>query len=195
MKLNPKIILAILLIGVIVMINRYGSFSSLKYEKYSSKDSELNVTMDYVSGWRYSEHRGSYGSYAQVQFIEPEDKDICASMVLTVRRSSKVKFKPLTVEAMADDLIARRMKLKDARALSRSKRRLLSSQAIDIELNYKTLDKLRSIDAKFVPIEERVILFKIGDKFYSLRYTNIEEEFKKFERAFYHCAKTLRLKK
>lgn len=195
MKLNPKIILAILLIGVIVMINRYGGFSSLKYEKYSSKDPELNVTMDYVLGWRYSEHRGSYGSYAQVQFVEPADKDICASMVLTVIRNSKVTFKPLTIEAMAEDLVAKRMKLKDARVLSRSKRSLLSSQAIDIELSYKTLDKLRSIDAKFVPFKEHIILFKIGDRFYNLRYTSIEEEFKKFERAFYHCAETLKLKR
>lgn len=194
MKLSLKIILVVLLIGGIFMISRYGNFGSLKYEKYSSKDPELNLTMDYISEWRYSEHRGSYGSYAQVQFYEPTKKDYGASFVVTVKKSSKVTFEPLTVEAMADDLVTKRMKLKDTKVLSSSKMRLLGLQAIDIELAYQTLDKLRSIDAKFIPAKERIVLFKRDDKFYTLRYINTAEEFKKFERAFYHCIKTLRIK-
>ena len=177
------------------MIMRYGSFDNVKYEEYSSKDPELNITMDYILGWRYSEHRGSYNSYAQVQFYGLKEKDFAPSMVVTVEHSSKVKFKPLTVEGMADDLITKRMKLKDAKVLSRSKMKLLGSQAMDIALTYKMLDKLYATDPKFIPFKERVVIFRKQDKFYTLRYMNPEEEFKKFDKAFYHCIKTLKLVK
>ena len=92
-------------------------------------------------------------------------------------------------------MIAKRMKLEDAEVLSRSKMRLLGSPAIDIALTYKKPDKLRSIDAKLIPFKERVVIFQKEDKFYTLRYMNPEEEFKKFDKAFYHCIKTLKLVK
>ena len=85
------------------MANQYGSSNELTYNKYSSEDSELNITMEYVSDWRYQEHRGSYDSYAQVQFYGAVKDKFAPSFVVTVERSSKVKFQPLTVEAMADD--------------------------------------------------------------------------------------------
>jgi hypothetical protein len=176
------------------MISRYGGFTSVKYEEYSSKDPALNITMDYISGWRYSEHRGSYNSYAQVQFYGPIKKDFAPSIVATVQRRSKVKVKPLTIEAIADDLIAKRMKLKDTKVLSRSKMKLLGSPAINIALTYKKPDKLRSMDAKFIPFKEGVVIFQKQGKFYTLRYMNPQEEFKKFSRAFYHCVKSLRMK-
>lgn len=196
MKLSLKIILVILLIvGGIFMLNRYGSFNSLKYEKYSSKDQELNITMDYISGWSYKENRGPSGSYAQVLFIEPKQEEgIKANIVLTVKSRSRVKFEPPTIETMAQDLTTKRLKLKDAKALSKSKMRLLNTEAKDIQLAYKTLDKLYSVDAKLIPARERIVIFKKDDKFYTLRYMNKEQEFKKFERAFSHCIKTLRIK-
>lgn len=177
------------------MISRYDSFAGVKYEEYASKDAELNITMDYISGWRYSEHRGSYNSYAQVQFYGLAKKDLAPSMVVTVEHSSKVKFEPLTVEGMADDLITKRMKLKDAKVLSMSKMTLLGSQAMDIALTYKTPDKLYATDARFIPFKERVVIFQKQDKFYTLRYMNPAKEFKKFDKAFYHCIKTLKLAK
>lgn len=177
------------------MIGRYGNFGGLKYESYSSKDPELNITMDYILGWDYKEHRGSYGSYAQVIFIEPKkEQGLKTHIVVTVKKSSKVKFKPLTIEAMWEDLLAKRLKLKDTKVLSKSNRKLLNTKAIDIELAYKTLDKLYRVDAELIPVKERIIIFEKGEKFYTLRYMNREEEFKKFERAFYHCIKTLRIK-
>lgn len=191
MKCSLKIILVILLLGVMFMVNRYGRFVGLKFEKYSSRDPELNITMDYILGWNYTEHRGSYGSYVQVMFIEPEAEkgSFKANIVVTVKKSSNLS----TVKSMAEDLLAKRLKLKEAKVLSNSKSRILNTEARDIQLAYKALDKLYSTDAKLIPIRERILVLKKGDKSYTLRYTNIEEEFKKFERAFYHCAKTLRL--
>ena len=175
------------------MISRRGSSDGIKYEKYTSKDTALSITMDYVSPWRYSEHRGSYNSYAQVQFYGEKEKDFAPSMVVTVEHSSKVKFKPLTVEGLADDLMAKRGKLKDAEVLSVSKMKLLDSEAIDIALTYKNLNKLHAVDARFIPYKERIVIFQKQDKFYTLRYMNPEDEFEKFDKAFYHCIKTLKL--
>lgn len=196
MKFFLKITVVIVIItgGIFMMGNRCSGLGSLKYEKYSSEDPELNITMDYISGWRYSEHRGSYGSYAQVQFYGAVKKDFAPSIVVTVERSSKVTFKPLTIGAMADDLIAKRMKLEDTKIVSRSKIKLLGGPAIDITLTYKKPDKLRSMEVKLIPFKEHLVIFQKDDRFYTLRYMNPEKEFEEFLRAFDHCIKTLRLK-
>ena len=196
MKLMLKKVFVYLLIGVIYMFSYYGCSSGLKYERYSSKDSKINITLDYVSGWLYSEHRGSQGSYAQVLFYEPtrKNKDFKAGMVVTVKDSSKIEVNPLSVEAVADDLLAKRLKLKDAKVLLKSKIRFFKTDAINVELSYKTLDKLYSVNAELIPVRERIVIFKRGDKFYFLRYENTDDEFDKFSKAFNHIIKTLRFK-
>lgn len=190
------IIFLFLMIGVMVMVGYYGLAGGLKYEKYSSKDPELGITMDYISGWRHSEHRGSFDSYAHVLFYEPkrEGKDYKAGMAVTAQKESKVEFRPLTIETAADDLLKKRMQFKEAKLLSRSKTKLLGEAAVDIRLAYRKLDKLYSVDAKLIPVKERVVIFKRGNKFYTLRYDNTEEEFKKLDSAFTHCIKSLRFK-
>jgi len=122
----------ILLTGGIYMFSCCGCSDGSKYEKYSSKDQELNINMDYISGWRYSEHRGSYNSYAQVQFYEPTgpDKDLAASIIVTVKKISKVKISPPTVETMIEDMQTKRLKFKDAKILSKTKMRLFGFVAI-----------------------------------------------------------------
>ena len=178
------------------MFSSYGCSGNLKYERYSSKDIEINISMDYISGWLYSEHRGSNDSYAQVIFYElaKKDKTSRVGMAVTVEKSSKVRFQPLTLEAMADDLLNKRLKFKDARILSKVNTSLFDTEALDIELSYKTLDKLYSADAKLIPVKERIIIFKRNDRFYTLRYENTEEEFNKFAQAFTHCIGTLKFK-
>lgn len=182
-----------LLLGVISMLNLFGCFSNLKYEKYSSKDPELNITMDYISGWLFSEHRGSYGSYAQVIFYEPESKDktLKAGIVVT---ANKIEPAFPTIKEFSDDLITKRLKFKDAAVLLKSKIELIGTEAINIELSYKTLDKLYGKDAKLVPVKEKIVVFKRNDKFYVVRYENTEEEFTKFYNAFNRIIKTLRFK-
>ena len=172
------------------MASRYG----MKYEQYSSKDPELNLTMDYIAGWRYIESRGSYNSYAQVQFLGPLQQDFAPSFAVTMEPRLKVKFRPLTIEGLANDLVVKRMKLKEAEVLSRSKIKLSGLDAIDITLAYKKPDKLRSIDAKFVPFKERVVIFQKQDKFYSAQYVNPTREFSRFARQFSHCLKTIKFK-
>ena len=195
MKLMPNKIFVYAVIGGLFMIGCNGCASGLGYEKYVSKDPKLNISMDYISGWLYSEHRGTQDSYAQVLFYEPDrkDKDRKAGIAVTVRDMSKVEFDPLSVEAAADDLLKKRLKLKDAKILSKSKIEFLRTVAVDIKLTYKTLDKLYSTDAKFIPVKERIVIFNRGGTFYTVRYENTAEEFERFEKAFSHCIKTLEL--
>jgi len=135
MKIYLKtIVVTMIAIGGIFMANQYGNCNDLTYNEYSSEDSELNITMDYLSDWRHQEHRGSYGSYTQVQFYGPIKDEIAPSFVVTVERSLKVTFQPPTIEALADDLIKKRMHFEDAQVVSKSDAELLGYPAIDIDL-------------------------------------------------------------
>ena len=167
-----------------------------KYEKYSSKDPDLGIAMDYLSGWHFAEQRGSYGSFNQVVFYDAGDKNkgYRGSMVVTVKNSSKIDLSSPTVEAAVEDLLGKRMKFKDAQVLSRTPMTFLNTKATNILISYKTLDNFESLDAKLIPIKERVIIFKKNDKFYIIRYENRIEQFDKFSKAFSHIIKTLKLK-
>jgi len=187
------IVVTMIAIGGIFMANQYGSSDDSMYKEYSSEGPELNITMDYISDWRYQEHRGSYSSYAQVQFYGTVKEGIAPSFVITVERSSKVAFQPLTIEAMADDLIKKRMHFEDAQVVSKSDAELLGAPAIDMTLTYKQLDQLRTIDAKTIPFKERIMIFQKDDKFYTLRYLNPQQAYEEFEQAFLHCIGTLRI--
>jgi hypothetical protein len=85
-------------------------------------------------------------------------------------------------------------KFQDSRVISKSKTRQFGLESYDIELTYKALDKLSNIDAKLVPVRERMVIFERNSKFYLLRYKNNEQEFAKFNKAFSHMVKTLRFK-
>jgi hypothetical protein len=177
------------------MVNLFGC-SGVKFEKYSSKDPLINISMDYISGWQYDETRGSYSSYAQVMFFpfKKGQKSPKTIMVVTVKDSSRMEFTPLTVEAAADDLLAKRMQFKEARVLSKSKMKLLNTEAIAIELSYLTLGNLLSVNSKLIPVKEKVIIFKKNNNFYFLRYENSAEEFDKYSSAFMHMVKTIKIK-
>jgi hypothetical protein len=195
MRNRAKKICVFILIGVIYMVNIYGCTGSSEYARYSSKDQELNLTADYIRGWLSREHRGPNNSYASVLFYEDKkDKGFKAHISITAKSSSTAEVSPSTLDAYTDDLIAKRLKFKDAKVLSKSKIRLLGTLASSIELSYKALDKLYTVDAKLIPVKERVVILKKADKFYVLLYQNKEEEFKKFSKAFSHIIKTLKLK-
>lgn len=184
-----------LLIGVICMLNSYGCTGGFKYAQYSSKEPELNIVIDYIPDWLYREHRGAQSSYVSVLFFENrKDKNFKAKIVITVRDSSKIEIKPVTIEAMTDDLVTKRLKFKDAKLFLRLKTMFLGLETSDILLSYKAMDKLYSTDAKLISVKERIVIFKRGEKFYLLRYENTEQEFDKFSKAFSHIIKTLRFK-
>lgn len=187
----------LIIIGAIAMFNLCGCFSNLKYEKYSSKDPEINITMDYISGWLYSEHRGAYNSYAQVLFYEKADKDKVskAGVSVNARNATKVEVDPATIESMADDIKSKRMKLEDFSMISRSDANILQEKAIVMEFEYKTLDKIYDVDAKPISVKEKIIIFKKVDKFYTIRYENTKEDFDKLNKAFSHMVRSIRFKK
>lgn len=189
-----KILRIIFMIGVIYMSSFYGCSGVFKYEKYSSKDPEIAIAMDYVSGWLYSESRGSGGSYAQVIFYEPvrKDKNLKAGMIVNVQQSSKANA--VGVESFADTLLSKRQKLNSMKLLSRSSDKLFGLYAVIIELSYKTLDKLNAADAKLIPVKEKIIILERNNRFYTFTYINTEAEYAKFLDAFGHGLKTLKFK-
>jgi len=194
--MNVKNIYTYIIIGAIAMFNLFGCSSNVKYEKYSSKDTEINIAMDYISGWLYSEHRGSHNSYAQVLFYEKGDekKVFKAGISVNVRDESRIEIKPATIEAMADDLKSKRMKFKDSMLVSKGNLKVSGENAIVMDFSYKTLDKLYSATAKLIPVKEKIVIFKKGSKFYTIRYENTAEDFKGFEKAFIRMLNSITFK-
>jgi hypothetical protein len=192
MRYMPKLTF---MIGVISMLSFSGCSDTLKYEKYSSKDPEINITMDYISGWLYRETRGAKGSYAQVIFLEPQrqGKDFKAAIAVIAESSPKVDKSGLS--SFVDNLLLKRSKLKDMKLLSKDNSLLCAAEAISVELSYQTLDKLYSVDAKLIPVKEKIIILGKDGKFYTLRYINTDVEYAKFNKAFGHVVKTIQFKK
>jgi len=180
--------------GGIFMATRNVSSNNPTFENYSSTDEELNLTMDYISDWEYREHRGSYDSYAQVQFYGARKDGIAPSIIVTMKRTSKVSFEPVTIGGLADDLIKKRMLFEDAQVVSKADAEILGYPAVDLTLSYKQLNKLHSIDASPISIQERVFILKKEDKFYTVRYVNPQKEFGAFEKAFLHSISTFKIK-
>lgn len=184
-----------LAIGAIIMFNLFGC-SGEKFSKYISKDSRINLSMDYISGWQYSETRGSYGSYSQVTFFQFKkgEKSSRAIMELTVKDISKMQLASPTLDSAAGDLLNKRMKFKDAKILSKSTLKLLGTDAIAIELSYLALENLLNVKSKLISIKEKIIIFRLNNNFYFLRYENSGEEFDKYNSAFMRMVKTAVLK-
>ncbi|MFH0876668.1 MAG: hypothetical protein V1863_00405 [Candidatus Omnitrophota bacterium] len=178
------------------MSSSCGYSDNIKYEKYSSKDPQIDLTMDYISGWLYSESRGSYESYAQVIFFEQDKKNKAykAGIVVTVVDGSELKINPPTLEAVADDLLSRRQEFKDEKLVSKTKSKVLGEEGIGLLLSYKVFDVRHPLERRELSLKEKVVIFKKNARFYTVRYTNTDEEFNKFQRAFDHIVQSLRLK-
>jgi hypothetical protein len=191
-KLNSYLCL---ISGVILMANLFGC-SAVKFEKYSSKDPMINISLDYISGWKFNETRGSFNSYAQVMFypFAQGKKSPKIIMEVTVRDSSKMESAASTVEAAVQDLLAKRMKFKDAKVLLKSNKKVLDTQAVAIELSYLTLENLLKIDSRMITVKEEIVIFKKDNKFYFLRLTAPQEEFDKYKSAFARMVRTIKIK-
>jgi hypothetical protein len=89
------------------MVNLFGC-SGEKFAKYSSKDPQINISMDYIEGWKYDESRGSYNSYTQVIFypFKKGAKSLKALIDLTIRDGSKMGLGSLTLDAAEKDIVA-----------------------------------------------------------------------------------------
>ena len=185
----------IVIAGVFLMMNVCGCSDGFKYSRYSSKDPELNLTIDYISGWHCIEHRGEKNENANVLFFEDKAGDIFKAKVsLNAGDISKSRISPPTIEAIADNISASMLKFEGSKALSRSKIRLLGTKAVDLQFSYKALDRIYSVNPKLIPVKARMIIFERGDKFYTVRYENREKDFENLSKAFNHMIRTLRFK-
>lgn len=188
-----KNFLIFLMIGVITMMNFFGCSQKLKYENFSRQDAELNLSLDYPAGWLAKEHRGS--NYLQVIFAEPkrQDKIFKAAIIVTIKEEPPA----MTLEAVAGDLLQKRRQFKESKLLGKSKKRLpnLNTEVVELLLSYRTLERLYQYkkDAKIIPLKERIALFKEGAKIYTVTYLNTREEFNRFNPAFTHSLKTLKI--
>lgn len=154
------------------------------------------LSMDYISGWAHDVQYGSHGSFVQVVFIEPKakDKTYVGLMVVTAKDKSSVKLNPPTIEGIKDDLVKKRFYFKEPKLLSTSKTKYLGQEAVEVELSYVALDNFNRRNAQFIPIKERVIIFGRNDKFYIIRYENLADDFNKYNNAFTHIVKSIKLK-
>ncbi|MFA5118967.1 MAG: hypothetical protein WC695_09015 [Candidatus Omnitrophota bacterium] len=182
-----------LLIGVMCMVNNYGcTGGSLRYEQYIGKNQELNIGIDYISQWLYRENKDLQKGYASVVFFEDsKGENYKPKIAITAQDLSKIDVLE-TLEALTDDLVKKRLKFKDAKLLSRSKADVMGLDAREILLSYKAMDKIYSVDAKLIPVKEKIIIFMKPGKAYSLRYENTEQGFDRFSKAFDHMVKTFK---
>jgi len=196
-KMTVKVAI-FLILGAVYMFTCNGCSGTARYSKYSSIDPELNIAMDYLSGWQPSETRGANNSYAEVFFGEPRDKEEKgtrkAFIVVNSVESSKMGIAADTIEAAANDLSGKMLKFKDGKSLGRARIKIPSGEAIKLDFSYKAPDKLYAVGAKLVPVMERVVILKNGGRFYTVRYENKEEDFSKFEKDFDHMVKSVRFK-
>ncbi|OGX23775.1 MAG: hypothetical protein A3J51_00695 [Omnitrophica WOR_2 bacterium RIFCSPHIGHO2_02_FULL_45_21] len=193
MKSIIKKINLLLLLGVIAMTNNHGYAGDFNYTRYESRDPELNISIDYLEGWICKEQRGPENKFVNILFFENrKDKDYKAFISVTVENLSAIAIKPLTIEALADDLITKRAKFKDAKLLSKAKKEILGLEVQDITMSYQALDKLHSLDAKVILVKEGMIIFIRDNKFYTIQYQNRESEFDRFSQAFSHIIETMR---
>ena len=174
------------------MMNFLGC-SGVKFDKYCSKDPMINVCMDYIAGWRYDATRGAYNSYTQVLFF-PGHRKSRALIDLTVYEDSKINISPLTLDAVVHDLLAKRMRFKDARMISRAKMQILNSDAVTVELSYLLPEDRLSVHSKKILVKEKIIILEKDKKFYFLRYENSAREFNKYKSAFMRIAQSMKIK-
>jgi hypothetical protein len=171
-----------------------GCAPGIKYARYTSKDLTLNLKMDYIAGWFYSEQRGAKNAYVQVLFYEREQKDRPrrALIAVTARPASGFDSQPVTALSVLYDIINKRSKFKDAAIISKGERsNLLGVEARTAEITYKTLDKLHTAGAKLIPVKEKIVVLRKGDTVYTIRYENAVQDFVSFEKAFTRILKTI----
>jgi hypothetical protein len=187
---------AYLILGVISMLSFFGCSGGFKYEKYVSKNPELNFFIDHITGWSAHEQIGSFNSFSQVGFYEPvmSGKSLRAMMIVTVMDKSRLGFAPGTLDVMLGDLIKKRMLFNSTKVVSKTSMTLSGQAAYRIEFSYRGLDSFENRQAKLVPMKERVVIFERNGKFYSVRYENLADDFNKYSRAFDHIVRSIKFK-
>lgn len=192
MKRNLYRGLFILIMGAFGMFNLFGCSgrNGFQYEKYSGVAKDLNFSLDYLVGWKISEK--IMKDFTQLIFLEPkkEGKVFGSTMAITVKEDLPFA----TAAELAEDTVRKASKLEAFQVVNQSSIKIHGAEGKDLELSYKTLESIYQLNAKMIPVRERMIVFKKGSKFYVARYENTEEEFAKFNQAFTHIIKSIKFK-
>ena len=187
--------ISFLIIGVLIM-SLNGCAPSFIYKSHECKDPDIGISsLDYLEDWKIAESRGSYGSYAQIQFIEwgRRDATAVASMSFTAQKIGGPGV-PATLDSAVEDLIKKRMLLKDAKILSKTRLKLLGENAASIDISYTGLDMPYTKQEKSVKMREQVILLYKGAKSYLFSFEDAESGFGRYDKAFIHIVKSIKFK-
>jgi hypothetical protein len=181
-----------IMIGAAGMLNNCGCSGNFQYALYSGKAAGLQISLEYISGWKFQENRGARGSYSQVMFIENRTgEEMKAFMSASATPLAGTDAPAFTLQSAADDLVKKRSRLKGFSVISRSAGMLAGSETQELVLVYQGLNKLYRTDAVWVPVKERVVLCRKGDTVYSFTYQNAERRFDAFNTAFSHVLATV----
>ncbi len=186
---------AILLIGIICLACRRVCAQDSGYAHYTSADTALNFSMDYINGWEFNESRGDYGAYAQVVFNAPQARraDFRAGIIVTVEDSAKTFIGASTLEEFMNGVIELRKKLKGFQEVSRSNEKLLDEDARVFDCSYNIPDRLRGVAVGLIPVREKIAVARKNGRFYTVRYLDTEADFYEYAPAFSHILQSLRL--
>ena len=175
------------------MANLAGCKGAFKYAKYESKFPELGIAVDYPDGWTHRDSREAKGRFAQVLFIEDKKGDFLkGSFWILATAYPKSAAGQASVETLASEKIAKRLKLKDSRLVSDSPILIKGEKGRDIVFFYKTFNKIQSFGEGLVAAEERTVIFKRKDRFFIISYENTEKDFQKYGPAFSHMLKSIK---
>lgn len=174
------------------MLNNCGCAGNFQYAFYSGKSTGMQISLEYISGWKFQESRGARGSSVQVMFIENRPgEEMKAFISASAAPLSGTAAQAFTLQSAADDLVKRRSRLKGFSVISRSAGMLAGSETRELVMAYQGLNKLYRTDAVWVPVKERVVLCRKGDTVYFFTYQNAECRFDAFNTAFSHVLATV----
>jgi hypothetical protein len=194
-RLNAKGNFLFFLTGVMIMLNGYGCAGESQYTSYSGKDPALNLSVDCISGWVSQEHKDAERGLVSLLFFRDEKgTGYKPKMSLILKQGTLLEILPADADSMANDLIQKRSKFKNAKLLSNTRTKVLGLEARQILISYQAMDNIYAFNAKPLPVKERIVVFKKGDAFCLLRYENKEQDFDKFESAFSRMVKSLKFK-
>ena len=183
----------IFLAGLITVVSVCGCSKPIHYERYSSKDVQIDFAMDYVAGWSHNESRDANGGFVRIIFTEPLRKGRIppASMVVTVRDFPAGENASPSFDSFVDAELARRQKLKGMKLLFKASKKSVLGDSVSLEIAYQRLSDMSRADAWPMPTRDKTVILKRSGKLYTFEYTNAELNFAALSGAFDHCLQSI----
>ena len=171
-----------------LMAGVLGCGSPFQYEKYVSRDTLLNVTMDKLVDWTFRETRGADTSYIQVSFLPPAST-MRTGISLTLKDAAHLGTKD-DLEAVVADLLKKRGAFSAFKLEEKQQGSLLGEPAVVLRMTYKAIMDLKQA-APLIPQGEKIMVARVKGLFYFFRYQNVLENYAQLEPAFDHMAKSM----